>query len=113
MAKYFLIDEAKVDLNDIKKFSVKNWGRDIAREYFNGLTTIFRLLAAQPELGLNCSDDLGEGYLSYVHKSHIIYYKAVGSDRIIIAAILHHSMLPEKHLRRRATDVEREREQNR
>ncbi len=103
MPGYVLLDGAQADLDHIKKYSVANWGVDVAVAYFEGLADIFELIAASPTIGRDRSDDLGNGYISYVHKSHVIYYKISQehSDVVLIVAILHYSMLPGKHLEKR------------
>lgn len=88
-------------MKHIKEYSVTNWGREIARQYFEEFAMVFRFLATQPAIGRDRSDDIGKGYRSYGHKSHVIYYKTKPADKIMIVAILHHSMLPEKHLEKR------------
>lgn len=101
MADYVLLEGALTDLDHIQTYSIETWGLDIAVAYLEGLSGIFEMIAARPAIGRNRNDDLGNGYISYIYKSHVVYYKiSPEHNAVLIVAILHYSMLPAKHLER-------------
>lgn len=99
MANYVILDEALGDLRQIEEFTVRNWGARQARIYLTELKAVFKFLAARPSIGRDRSEDVGAGYMSFPHKSHVVYYKKIETG-VAIASVLHQNMLPEKHLKK-------------
>ena len=91
MNKFLLSSKAKTDLIKIAKYTQFTWGISQRNDYLKVLDSTFQLLAAEPELGLNC-DDIREGYSKYPQASHVIYYKEHKKNQILIVRILHKSM---------------------
>jgi toxin ParE1/3/4 len=91
MNKFLLSSKAKTDLIKIAKYTQLTWGIPQRNDYLKVLDSTFQLLAAEPELGLNC-DYIREGYSKYPQASHVIYYKEHKSNQILIVRILHKSM---------------------
>jgi len=91
MNKFSLSSKAKTDLIKIAKFTELTWGINQRNDYLKVLDSTFQLLAAEPELGLNC-DYIREGYSKYPQASHVIYYKEYKDNQIFIVRILHKSM---------------------
>ena len=91
MNKFVLSAKAKSDLIKIAKYTQLTWGQTQRNNYLKVLDNSFQLLAAEPELGINC-DDIREGYSKYPQASHVIYYKEHKADQILIVRILHKSM---------------------
>jgi toxin ParE1/3/4 len=73
-AKFSLIPAAQNDLLNIRRFSLKYWGRVQASNYLRELDEIFRSLAQAPGIGRNRKEDLSIDAMSFPHKSHMIYY---------------------------------------
>ncbi len=105
MARYVILSDAREDLEQIDEYTMQNWGIEQADAYLEALTTIFELLAVRPSIGRDRSEDIGPGYMSFGHKSHVIYYKRM-TGGVAIAAVFHHSVVPQKHLMQRMGDDE-------
>jgi toxin ParE1/3/4 len=91
MNKFVLSAKAKSDLTKIAKYTQLTWGQAQRNNYLKLLDNSFQLLAAEPELGINCNY-IREGYSKYPQSSHVIYYKEHKADQILIVRILHKSM---------------------
>lgn len=101
MAHYKFTYSALEDLHEIKKFSLKQFGPLIAREYLDGMRTIMRHLVNMPTMGCHEVEELWPGVWSFPYVSHTIYYQPV-SNGILIIGIIHQSRLPKRLLRRQA-----------
>ena len=91
MNKFLLSSKAITDLIKIAKYTQLTWGATQRNDYLKILDSTFQLLAAEPELGINC-DYIREGYSKYPQASHVIYYKENKKHQIFIVRILHKSM---------------------
>lgn len=97
MNRYQLTSEAKQDLIQIRRFTVKQWGSMQSRIYLEELKKIMELISEMPLMGKNCADDLGKDIYRFLYGSHAIYYVTT-PNQIIVIAILHQSMVLENHL---------------
>ena len=82
--------EARADIRQALKFSLKRWGsvqRDIYRAELD--SAMFRLMDS-PLIGLDRSD-LGSGLRSFPVKSHIMFYR-VENQTVVIYRVLHQHM---------------------
>ncbi len=82
--------EARADIRQALKFSLKRWGsvqRDMYRAELN--TAMFRLMDA-PLIGLDRSD-LASGLRSFPVRSHILFYR-VENQTVVIYRVLHQHM---------------------
>ena len=82
--------EATRDLHRIWRYTVRKWSVEQADLYFNELIETAKLIAANPELGLDRSE-IDHGIRVIKKIRHLIFY-TVEPDRIIIARILHERM---------------------
>jgi toxin ParE1/3/4 len=82
---------AKADLKDIALYTQRSWGREQRNIYLKQFDDAFWLLGKSPEVG-KCCDDLKEGYRKFPQGSHVIFYKKVCDQEILIVRILHKSM---------------------
>lgn len=90
---------AKNHIRSVRLYSVRRWGLNVANAYINSLrVTITDILALQPFIGRDRSQDLYTGILSFPVESHIIYYREI-SDGIEILAVLHQTQDPHQHLK--------------
>lgn len=90
MAKIAVRGEAAVDIGDIYRFSLENFGELVAVEYMAGLDEAIGRLGSHPELGRTERDiDPPIRVLSY--RSHRVYYDFDGTT-VYVARILHHAM---------------------
>ncbi len=98
MARYLLTIEAEHSLEEIKAFSIKEFGKKQATIYLTKLRDRMRFLAENPKLGMARTDLLFDWLChSYPEGSHTIYYE-IYTDHIVIIDVLHQSMEPELHL---------------
>jgi toxin ParE1/3/4 len=91
MNKFLLSAKAKTDLIKIAKYTQLTWGIPQRNDYLKVLDNTFKVLANEPELGLNC-DYIKKDYSKYPQASHVIYYKEYKNNQILIVRILHKSM---------------------
>lgn len=97
MSRYQFTTQAQQDLIQIRCFTLENSGSKQSISYLEDLKKTLQLLSEMPLMGRNCNDDLGKDIYRFLYGTHAIYY-LVMSDAIIIIAILHQGMVPEKHL---------------
>lgn len=83
---------AEQDLDDIYDYSLKQFGRQQAREYIEAFRPVFTRLADNPNIGSNAY-----GMKKFPCGKHIVFYQ-VRLERMFIVRILHQRMLPERHL---------------
>ncbi len=100
MLKSRILDEAKADMADIRRFTKQQWGIEQSVLYLHEFSAKIELLAKMPALGVNRTDEIGYDIHSYFVGSHVIYYH-FNEDEIIIRAILHQSMAPFPHLEKK------------
>ena len=91
MNNFELSGKAKSDLIKIALYTQLTWGMAQRNDYLKVLDTTFQLLADEPELGISC-DNIREGYNKYPQASHVLYYKKIKINQILIIRILHKSM---------------------
>lgn len=91
MRRYFLSEEAKLDLREIARFTRKTWGNAQARRYVVRLRDFCQTLADTPGLGRPFPF---RGLLRMEHGSHVMFYRKTESG-ILIVRIVHQRMLPE------------------
>ena len=87
MAKFILSPEAQKSLNNIRTYSIKNFGTNRTKIYLQSIRERFYQLAENPSLGI-VRKDIKAGYHSNFVGSHTIYYR-VKSTRIEIVDVLH------------------------
>ena len=80
---------ARADLAAIRRYSVREFGADVADVYFRGFTKAFDMLRAHPFAG-TVREDIGPGALLYVHRRHRILYR-VEDELIVIVRVSHHA----------------------
>lgn len=93
MSKYQFTPQTQQDLIQ----TLKHWGAKQSLSYLEEIKRTVELISEMPLMGKNCSEDLGQNIYRFLYGSHAIYYLNM-PDSIIIIAILHQSMAPEKHL---------------
>lgn len=98
--RYVFTDEAKADLIQIRRFTLKNWGQNQSVHYLQELQQTLSRLTIMPQMGICREQDLGNGIYSFPYASHTIYYTLL-NERLIVMAVLHQSMVPDSHLENR------------
>ena len=91
MRKFDLTRSAQADLKSIARFTQERWGVRQRNTYLKEVDQVFRTLAKNPLMGRSC-DDIREGYRKFPHGSHVIFYKQLGEDELLIVRILHGTM---------------------
>ena len=89
MAKYHLTNKAVEDLSNIWEYTVDTWSERQADDYYNMLIASFQKITENPRLfGLNY-EEIAEGLYGYRANKHIIFYRILPNDDILIIRILH------------------------
>jgi toxin ParE1/3/4 len=84
---------AKADLLRIGAYSLQTWGEAQTERYLDTLERCATALARRPSLGRPC-DSIRPGLYRFEKEQHVFFYRR-NVDGILIARILHRSMLPE------------------
>ncbi|MGD9981640.1 MAG: type II toxin-antitoxin system RelE/ParE family toxin [Hyphomonadaceae bacterium] len=90
MTTYRLTPRALRDLDAIADYTLKAWGERQATKYLAELDQRFRWLAQNPKSGRERTE-ITEGYRSYTHGSHIVFY-VIQADDIAIIGVPHGAM---------------------
>ncbi len=90
MPRFNLTPRAKVDLKAIWIYTNTTWGDKQADDYVRLLYERFQWLADNPRMGEN-RPDIYDGYYSYLHKKHLVFY-ICRVEEIDIIGIPHKSM---------------------
>ena len=91
MKRFVLTRLALADLKSVARFTEKNWGRLQRDTYLKEIDTIFHALASNPRMGRAC-DDVRQGYRKLPHGAHIVYYRVMDREQVLIVRILHATM---------------------
>lgn len=96
MSEYQLSRRAATDLEAIADYTIERFGIKQARHYRDQLSACFHQLGDNPALGRPV-EFLAAGLRRFEHRSHIIFYQAVGT-RILIVRVLHYRMDVRRHV---------------
>jgi toxin ParE1/3/4 len=96
MLRIVVSPRAEDDIVGIAAYTLDRWGERQMSRYVDGLHARFAALAHFPNSGRR-RDELGRGYRSIVHGSHIVFYRVIARD-LVIVRVLHVRMSPERHL---------------
>ena len=96
MPKFLLSPEALESLEQIRDYTMENYGLQQKKAYLKMLRGRMRLAAKTPENGKERSD-IKEGYYSIQAEKHHIYYR-IRDTHIEIIDVLHKSMEPGLHI---------------
>lgn len=84
-----ITQHAAKQLKNIYEYSIKNWGKEKAKDYLISLHKTISLLAKPPSIAMLYDKDI----YYFPSQSHIIYF-IQDSKKIIILTVLHKSCLP-------------------
>jgi toxin ParE1/3/4 len=90
MSGYRLRPLARLDLEDIWRFSVTRWGRDQANRYLAEIDAGLAKVALEPWIRRAC-DDVRPGYFRLIVGAHVAFYRLDG-DQLEVVRILHGAM---------------------
>jgi toxin ParE1/3/4 len=96
MAEYRLYPAAESDLEDIWKYTGREWGLEQAELYTDLLIASFQVLAEAPKSAPAC-DHIRSGYRRRNVERHMIYFR-ITDYGIAIIRILHARMDAPHHL---------------
>lgn len=91
MRWFDLTRSAQADLKSIARYTQERWGVRQRNTYLKEIDQVFRALAKIPLMGRAC-DEIRGGYRKFPHGAHVIYYKQVGEEELLIVRILHMTM---------------------
>lgn len=97
MTPFDLTKSAKADLKAIARYTQARWGMPQRNTYLKEVDQLFRALASNPEMGRACTE-IRAGYRKFPHGAHVIYYKQLAQEDLLIVRILHATMDVESHL---------------
>lgn len=97
MLELKLAGAARSDLIQIRKYSVAEFGGDIADAYFSGFNHVFARLQEHPLIGV-IQKDFDRELRCLTHRRHRIFYR-VDDDAVIVLRILHHARNAKEILR--------------
>lgn len=81
--------DARSDMIDIRRFSIEQFGGDVADKYFMGFDAAFELLERHPLAG-QPREAWGRGIRAFHQRRHRIVYRVEG-DEVLIVRVLHHA----------------------
>lgn len=92
MAKYYLTNKAVDDLTNIWEYTVNTWSEEQADNYYKMLIASCQKITESPRLlGLKY-EEIAEGLLGYRSNKHIIFYRILPNEDILVIRILHQRM---------------------
>ena len=97
MRSFDLTKSAQADLKSIARHTQEHWGARQRNAYLKEIDQVFQSLAENPLMGRTC-DEILEGYRKFPHGAHVIYYKQLAADDLLIVRILHGTMDADAHL---------------
>jgi len=100
---YRLTADAKADLIEIRRYSLKNWGERKSQAYLAGLKETIQRLSEFPLIG-EARIDIADSVFSFPYASHMIYYTLnyqQDHQQILVFAVIHQSRTPLLHLEQR------------
>jgi len=95
MAVLRLSRRAETDLLNIGAYTLRIWGVAQADRYLDAIEHCCLRIARNPLLGRSC-EEIRTGLRRMEQGRHVIFYRQQ-KDGILIARVLHQSMLPERH----------------
>lgn len=95
---FVLSCKAKNDLLNIARHTQKHWGREKRNQYLKSFDNTFLVIDKNPNIG-KPSDYIKDAYRKLPHLQHVIYYKILEDNSILIVRILHQSMDVGRHLK--------------
>lgn len=90
MRRARITPRALADLDAIADYTLATWGESQTTKYLTDLQQRFQWLAEHPHIGRS-RNEIGEGYHSYPHGAHVIFY-VIEAEHIAIIGVPHGSM---------------------
>ena len=96
MKKLVVTDAARIDLENIARYSERHWGAGRKQRYMNAFRQRFARLRHGPSVGTP-RDDIRLGYRSIASGRHVVFHRET-EDSIRIVRVLHERMDLHRHL---------------
>lgn len=96
MVKYRLTRLAQYDLEEIWKYTVKEWSHNQAEKYTSGLLSCFDMIVDGRTKGIPI-DSIRQGYKKVLFGKHFIFFRNSHDNVVEIIRVLHSSMDIERH----------------
>jgi len=87
---YKLSDLAQLDIDDIYNFSLEKFGMDRTIIYMMQMEEMFEVIVNHQQSGTSRKHIANEVY-GFPYKSHMIFYRIIAINEIVILRILHGS----------------------
>lgn len=91
MAKYILTNKAVDDLSEIWNYTLRKLSENQADKYYKALLESIIDIANNPDFGKNYSVII-EDLLGIRFGRHIVFYRKIDIDKLLIIRILHERM---------------------
>ena len=98
---YRLTPDAQIDLIEIRRYTLNQWGKDQSQKHLSELRQTIKLLSETPTIGKQ-RHEVGADVFSFPHASHVIYY-TLFKQQVVVFGVLHKNMIPFIHLDDRST----------
>ena len=92
MAKYYLTHKAVEDLDNIWNYTQTTWSEQQADLYYNMLVNACRKITENPRLFGLKYEEIVDGLYGFRANRHIIFYRILANDEILVIRILHQMM---------------------
>jgi toxin ParE1/3/4 len=98
MTRFKFSNEAVKDLEEIWSYTRQTWSIEQADRYYNLIIDEIEFIASNPHLARSI-DFIKDGYKSTKVKSHVVYYKQIEDETILIVRILHQRIDTENRMK--------------
>ena len=92
MPKFLVQNSASHRIDEIYRYTLKQWGAEQADDYIVGLFDAFARIATHEVLSRPVPADFGVDGFFFKYKKHVIYWRYLSDDNIGIVTILHERM---------------------
>ncbi len=95
---YKVSKKAERDLIDIWQYTLEHWSREQANKYLKTILGTFEQIDKNPfATGKSC-DHIRIGYRKLKVGKHMVFYKILNTNTVLISRILHEKMDFERHI---------------
>lgn len=98
MAKYRFTNKAVEDLSGIWEYTANTWSERQADVYYEMLIDCCQKITTNPRIYSTKYEEVSEGLYGYRANRHIIFYRILPDEDILVIRILHQKMDLKSHL---------------
>ena len=92
MARVLVLDAASYRIDEIYRYTLKQWGAEQADTYIIGLFDVFARIATHEVLSRPVPAEFGVDGFFFRYEKHFVYWRHLSSGDIGIVTILHERM---------------------